>query len=55
VFRHSQDKPLYGIAKVMGAQEPEFCVYEGRRRVRRGSTLSDVLDLFERRLRLVRD
>jgi hypothetical protein len=55
VFRHSQDKPLYGIAKVMEAQEPEYCVYEGRHRVRRGRTLADVLDLFERRLKLVRD
>lgn len=55
VFRHSQDGPLYGIAKVMGMQEPEYCVYEGRHRVRRGRTLSEVLDLFERRLKLVRD
>ncbi|MGK9232460.1 DUF2794 domain-containing protein [Inquilinus limosus] len=55
VFRHSQDRPLYGIAKVMGAQGVEYCVYEGRHRLRRGRTLAEVLELFERRLTLVRD
>ena len=55
VFRHSHDRPLYGIAKTLGAQAPEYSVYEGRHRLRRGSSLADVLDMFDRRLKLVRD
>ncbi|HEY9348028.1 MAG TPA: DUF2794 domain-containing protein [Inquilinus sp.] len=55
VFRHSHDRPLYGIAKVLAAQGTEYCVYEGRHRLRRSHSLAEALELFERKLTLVRD
>jgi hypothetical protein len=55
VFRHSQDRPLYGIVKTVGPQGTEYGVYEGKHRLRRGRVLAEVLELFERKLTLVRD
>lgn len=55
VFRHSHDRPLYGIAKTVGAQGTEYSVYEGKHRLRRSRVLAEVLELFERKLTLVRD
>jgi hypothetical protein len=40
---------------VLAAQGTEYCVYEGRHRLRRGHTLAEVLEMFERKLTLVRD
>jgi hypothetical protein len=55
VFRHSHDRPLYGIAKTVGPQGTEYGVYEGRHRLGRSRVLAEVLELFERKLTLVRD
>jgi len=55
VFRRASDRPAYTVVKVAAGDrgEPEYMVYDGSRRLRRGASLGAVLDLFEPRLRLV--
>ena len=55
VFRRASDGPAYTVVKVAAGDrgEPEYMVYNGSRRLRRGASLGAVLDLFEPRLRLV--
>lgn len=55
VFRRSADRPVYTVIKYAARDngDPEYVVYNGARRLRRGSSLSDVLDLFESRLTVV--
>ncbi len=55
VFRRASDRPAYTVIKVAAGDggELEYMVYDGCRRLRRGASLSAVLDLFEPRLRLV--
>ena len=55
VFRHSQDRPLFAIAKCSGLQEPatDYLILSGRKRVATGASLDAVLGIFEERLRVV--
>ena len=55
VFRRASDRPAYTVVKVAAGDrgEPEYMVYDGSRRLRRGTSLGAVLDLFEPTLRLV--
>lgn len=57
VFRHSFDRPLFAVAKFpgQGARGPEFALLVGRRKVRRASTLADLLEALERAPELVLD
>ena len=54
VFRHSQEGPAFSVMKSGGAsRQAEFLVYSGRQRLRAGKTLSEVLDIFQRKPALV--
>ena len=55
VFRRASDRPAYTVVKVAAGDrgKPEYMVYDGSRRLRRGTSLGAVLDLFEPTLRLV--
>ena len=55
VFRHSTERPVYTVIKYAAGDdgESEYVVCRGARRLKRGSSLIDVLDLFESRLQLV--
>lgn len=55
VFRHSQDRPLFAIAKCVGVHEPtaDYLILSGRKRVAAGASLDVVLGIFEERLRVV--
>jgi uncharacterized protein DUF2794 len=55
VFRHSQDRPLFAIAKCSGLQEPaaDYLILSGRKRLATGASLDAVLGIFEERLRVV--
>ena len=55
VFRHSQERPLFAIAKCSGLQEPaaDYLILSGRKRVATGASLDAVLGIFEERFRVV--
>jgi hypothetical protein len=55
VFRHTQDSPLYTIAKVKTSPSSaaEFIVMSGRQKLRTGPTLAEALDFFRSKLMLV--
>ena len=55
VFRRASDRPAYTVIKMAAGDggDAEYMIYDGCRRLRRGASLSAVLDLFEPRLRLV--
>ncbi len=55
VFRHSHDRPVYAIAKLAGPHGTAYAVFDGRSRLKRASSLADVLAVFDKRLRLVTD
>lgn len=55
VFRHSQEKPLFTIAKcIPGADRPvEYALLNGHRRLATTRALEEILRAFEIRLRVV--
>ena len=55
IFRHTLDAPAYTIAmRTRGAGEDrEYVVLSGRETLKRATTLSEALSVFERRLRVV--
>jgi hypothetical protein len=53
VFRHTHDAPLYSIAKQGGSRSVEFVVFSGREKLKRAKSLSDVLKVFNKTLRVV--
>ncbi|NKB58946.1 MAG: DUF2794 domain-containing protein [Alphaproteobacteria bacterium] len=53
VFRHSFDAPLYAVAKAGGGKDCEYTVFDGQRRIKKGPTMTDVLKVFDKPLRLV--
>ena len=55
VFRHSQDRPVYAIAKTAGPRGHEYAVFDGRRKLARTPSLSEALAVFDKRIRLVDD
>ena len=55
VFRHSQDRPVYAIAKTAGPRGPEYAVFDGRCKLTRKPSLSEALAVFDTRIRLVDD
>ncbi|NBB82169.1 MAG: DUF2794 domain-containing protein [Alphaproteobacteria bacterium] len=55
VFRHTHDRPLYAVAKSIGPRGPDYAVFDQTRRLARSTSLSEVLEVFERKLRLVSD
>jgi hypothetical protein len=55
VFRHSHDRPLYSITKKpeRAGRGIEYAIFSGRERLARAKCLSEVLGIFEQRLKLV--
>lgn len=53
VFRHTHDAPLYSIAKQGNSRSVEYVVFSGREKLKRAKTLSDVLKVFKKNLRVV--
>ena len=49
VFRHTNDRPLFTIAKADGKAANRYAVYEGTKKVRQGRRLIDVLGVFKKR------
>ena len=53
VFRHSQDRPLYAIAKCAPPspqRSGDYVLYDGLRRVSRAPTINEIIRQVERRL-----
>ena len=53
IFRHTAEQPLFAIAKVPGAAQGGYMVYNGPRKLAHGDSLEDVLRVFDRKLRLL--
>jgi hypothetical protein len=55
IFRHTAEQPLFAIAKVVpaAARLGRYHVYRGPQRVAHGDDLPEVLEVFDRRLRLL--
>ncbi len=54
VFRHAAAGPIYTISKFRNGRGPvQYMVSRGPRRLRQGSSLGDVLGVFDRDLRIV--
>ena len=53
IFRHTAEQPLFAIAKVPGAAQGGYMVYNGPRKLAHGESLEDVLRVFDRKLRLL--
>lgn len=50
VFRSSRENPVFSIAKIPSRsflKPAQYAVYEGNKTIRQGSSLSDVLAVFE--------
>ena len=53
IFRHTAEQPLFAIAKVPGASQGGYMVYNGPRKLAHGESLDDVLSVFDRKLKLL--
>ena len=55
VFRHSQDAPLFRIAKRLGPGGPSgrYVVSSGQETLKQAATMSEALSIFRTNLRLV--
>lgn len=56
IFRHTHERPIFAIQKCnRGPQRPvEYYLISGKQQLKRGSTLEEVLEAFDRRLEVVR-
>ncbi len=56
IFRHTHERPIFAIQKCnKGPQRPvEYYLVSGKQQLKRGSTLEEVLEAFDRRLEVVR-
>src|SRR3546814_7447586 len=52
VLRHTHDAPLYSIAKQGNSRAVEYVVFHGREKLKRAKTCSDVLQVFNKNLRV---
>ena len=53
VFQHAYAKPLYTIVKLAGSRRGNWLIVADGQRLRQGSSLADVLRLFDRKLKVV--
>ena len=53
VFRNTFDTPLFAIAKRTNGGNCDYIVFNGYKKLRQASTISEVLKVFERPLQLV--
>jgi hypothetical protein len=54
VFRHTHDRPLFMISKTVGPRGAEYALFEGSKRIRRSTSLAEVLAAFDKRPRLIK-
>ena len=56
IYRHSQDQPIFSIAKRSGRLDgpADFVVYTGPTRLKRARSLREALKVFQRKIKLVR-
>ncbi len=57
IFRHTHETPLFSVAKYPGRgnRQTDYAVFAGRQRLKRATSLAEVLGVFERKLSVVRD
>ena len=55
IFRDSSDRPTFTVLKYSSGthRKGDFMIYSGLRKLKRGETLAQVLEVFDRDLRLV--
>jgi hypothetical protein len=53
VFRHSFDVPAFAIAKRSNGRNCDYLVMSGRREIKHGASIGEVLSVFEQPLRLL--
>lgn len=56
IFRHAHDAPLFSVAKMPGGSQRNgpYAVFKGKEKLKQGRSLSDVLRVFEKQLRVIR-
>ena len=57
IFRSAYELPLYRVAKIAGrsaAEQTEWMVVSGNKRLKRSASLPDVLSVFDKKLEVVR-
>lgn len=55
IFRRASERPAFSVCKTITPKGQTYAVFDANRRLNRSASLSDVLSIFERRPRLVRD
>lgn len=53
IFRHTFDTPLFAVAKRPNGQRCDYLVMSGCEQIKQGSSMDEVLSVFERPLRLI--
>lgn len=53
VFRHTFDAPAFAIAKRADGRRCDYLVLSGRRAIKRGASMGEVLSIFNKPLRLI--
>ncbi len=53
IFRHTQERPLYAVAKRPLGKTTEYLVFSDRERLARATSLNEALAVFEKKLRVV--
>ncbi len=55
IFRHSQERPLYSVAKVQsrGQRRPSYALFSGPKRIKTSQNLGELLATFDKLPRLV--
>lgn len=53
VFRHTFDAPAFAIAKRADGRRCDYLVISGRRAIKRGASMREVLAIFKKPLRLI--
>jgi hypothetical protein len=55
VFRHSQERPLFSIAKRINAagRAADYVVLTGPQRLKSGASIDEVLEILDPKLRVV--
>ncbi len=48
IFRHSQDRPVYAIAKQVGPRGADYEVFDSKGKINRAVSLNEALAVFER-------
>ncbi len=51
IFRHSFDTPLFAITKRPNGKRCDYLVFRGPRKLKHGSSIDEVLSVFDHRLR----